>query len=500
MPLNSSGPISLGGAVTGQSINLELGQAATATASINATNFRALAGVASGQIALNNFYGKSSSTSYIFNLGIANPPSDSSISLGYGYQVNNLGIAVFKMGGNTKFTWLTSAGANGAWLHTKIYGGTGASGAAATICAFDNKLPSGTDYVAATIQNAYANVYSSSNNYSQSIVGNSYSGQIAYEIFSASGSPDGLIAFAGINDQGKSGWGPVMVKVNPAAGTATIGKRALSNYIGGTSAFAKLLYRTDGSYNYVVDNGAKAIINRLDNSLNYINGTGEEVSYSGNLAVGAVLSTSNELFIWVTDGRLFTKTDGAAFSQLYRFTAISAAYSSGATFAFGMDVYNNIIYIASNCGTGLTNGQSLTICAINPSSKAVLWTKRFVLSGSNSYLSPLNRNNMGNCLQARPTGLYVTFMAGSALGNAGGPIYHMSIPLDGNVSNQTVTINSGTGQTMTISTPTNTTTTLNQFTMFPRSDVNTSDVGAFKQAAYTSTVGTDPSTRTKTAF
>ena len=59
MTLNASGPLSLGGSTVGQSINLELGQSATATASINATNFRTLAGVASGQISISNFYGKS---------------------------------------------------------------------------------------------------------------------------------------------------------------------------------------------------------------------------------------------------------------------------------------------------------------------------------------------------------------------------------------------------------------------------------------------------------
>jgi hypothetical protein len=61
MPLNSSGPISLGGATAGQSINLELGQSATATVSLNATNVRTLAGVPSGAIIMpTNFYGKSS--------------------------------------------------------------------------------------------------------------------------------------------------------------------------------------------------------------------------------------------------------------------------------------------------------------------------------------------------------------------------------------------------------------------------------------------------------
>lgn len=64
MALNSSGPISFGGSTVGQSINLELGVSATALASINSTSFRTLAGVASGQISLSNFYGKSNTTYY----------------------------------------------------------------------------------------------------------------------------------------------------------------------------------------------------------------------------------------------------------------------------------------------------------------------------------------------------------------------------------------------------------------------------------------------------
>jgi len=59
MTLNASGPLSMGGSTTGQSINLELGASATALASINSTSFRTLAGVASGQISISNFYGKS---------------------------------------------------------------------------------------------------------------------------------------------------------------------------------------------------------------------------------------------------------------------------------------------------------------------------------------------------------------------------------------------------------------------------------------------------------
>lgn len=70
MPLNNSGPLSFGGTTVGQSINLELGLSATATASINSTAFRNLAGVPSGQISISNFYGKSNTYGWVAFLGI----------------------------------------------------------------------------------------------------------------------------------------------------------------------------------------------------------------------------------------------------------------------------------------------------------------------------------------------------------------------------------------------------------------------------------------------
>ena len=59
MTLNSSGPISVGGSVAGQSINLELGRAATASSNLNEAVLRSLAQVLSGAISMYNFYGKS---------------------------------------------------------------------------------------------------------------------------------------------------------------------------------------------------------------------------------------------------------------------------------------------------------------------------------------------------------------------------------------------------------------------------------------------------------
>ena len=61
--LNSSGPISIGGLTTGQSVELELGMSGNAQASLNDSPFRTLAVVPSGAISLNNFYGRSNATS-----------------------------------------------------------------------------------------------------------------------------------------------------------------------------------------------------------------------------------------------------------------------------------------------------------------------------------------------------------------------------------------------------------------------------------------------------
>jgi hypothetical protein len=64
MALNSSGQISLGGATTGESVNLELQQSATATITLDDTNVRTLFGVSSGQISLNTGWGKSAGNTW----------------------------------------------------------------------------------------------------------------------------------------------------------------------------------------------------------------------------------------------------------------------------------------------------------------------------------------------------------------------------------------------------------------------------------------------------
>lgn len=60
MALCASGAMSLGGATTGRSVNLELGCSATASINMNRTDVRALAEKTSGCIRMSDFYGKSS--------------------------------------------------------------------------------------------------------------------------------------------------------------------------------------------------------------------------------------------------------------------------------------------------------------------------------------------------------------------------------------------------------------------------------------------------------
>lgn len=114
MPLNGSGPISLGGSTSGQSINLELGQSATAQVSLNDTNVRSLAGVASGAIVMpTDFWGKGGATVnfvdttvYAFNTGATATA---------GYRINSNGFDYEGINGtfSTLNQWVTPTSAGG---------------------------------------------------------------------------------------------------------------------------------------------------------------------------------------------------------------------------------------------------------------------------------------------------------------------------------------------------------------------------------------------------
>ena len=129
MPLNASGPISLGGNTAGQSVNLELGRAATAQTSMNETAVRTLFGVASGAISMSNGYGKSNRVSVTvtlsanttnYTLGTAQIPGYVAGSTDVTLVINN-GIYVYST--NTANAGLTIAALNAADTVTIINNG-----------------------------------------------------------------------------------------------------------------------------------------------------------------------------------------------------------------------------------------------------------------------------------------------------------------------------------------------------------------------------------------
>lgn len=90
MTLNASGPISLGGSTSGQSVNLELGQSATAQISMNDANVRTLTGVPSGAIIMpTNFYGKSSSPVITLTNRSVTSTSGGVLSANAGWRASN---------------------------------------------------------------------------------------------------------------------------------------------------------------------------------------------------------------------------------------------------------------------------------------------------------------------------------------------------------------------------------------------------------------------------
>jgi hypothetical protein len=75
MTLQTSGEISLGGTTAGRSVNLILGRTATASISMNDSDVRGLAGIATGAVSFSDFYGKNLSYSIVPNVTSVNEGS-----------------------------------------------------------------------------------------------------------------------------------------------------------------------------------------------------------------------------------------------------------------------------------------------------------------------------------------------------------------------------------------------------------------------------------------
>jgi len=140
MALNSSGPISLAGSTTGQSIAVELGLSATGTISLNDAAVRTLAEVPSGAIIMpTNFYGKANEYAFSISTNQVNANLRSlAVSAGWNQSTKlvatiNGGVYVYSNSTGTPGLTINGSFPNGVTLINNGYilgmGGNGGNGA-----------------------------------------------------------------------------------------------------------------------------------------------------------------------------------------------------------------------------------------------------------------------------------------------------------------------------------------------------------------------------------
>jgi hypothetical protein len=130
MTLAASGALSLGGTDTNRSVNLELSQSATAQISMNDTNVRTLAGVASGAITLaTDFYNKSASAVVNFADAVVTAAGVPSQSAGYRIDTNGSVYQVVNSVDTSLGQWVTPTSAGGNYeVYATLVSGTLSSG------------------------------------------------------------------------------------------------------------------------------------------------------------------------------------------------------------------------------------------------------------------------------------------------------------------------------------------------------------------------------------
>jgi hypothetical protein len=127
MAMNSSGPISLGGATTGQSINLEVGAPATSTVSLNDVIVRQLAGVVSGQIVVpTDFYGKSLASGWFAQFTNSSPTGNyENYLLTVEQSTSNLWVKNLLLPSASSNFWTKISGDDGSVINNFTYSFTG---------------------------------------------------------------------------------------------------------------------------------------------------------------------------------------------------------------------------------------------------------------------------------------------------------------------------------------------------------------------------------------
>lgn len=498
MTLNASGPISLGGSTVGQSINLELGQSATANTSLNATNVRTLLQVPSGTISLSNAYGKSNATAFIVSLGFqatGNPSVNTAPIRGYGWAASPSGVTAWKMGAYNYVGYMSADGTT----FTSVNVSTGGT----RTCFFPpmiNKYTAGSLFPMLVQESSKMMNYGSSNGYRPSL-------SVLYGCGgSASGAP---LAFH-IDSSGNVSW---VQNVNPDKFGAylVIGRNSISGTVVGTYAYRitaysdiagdsprRIFQRSDGSYLFAWGTTDYLYYRTFNSSANTPLSQRSMYKISNGVCLGIDMDSSNNLYAYFQNGNVFKINSSDTVVAGYNYSVVSPAYASslGRPTTFGISVYNDVLYIASNGENA--DGYYLNIIAVNCTNMAtVLWNRKFYFN--NNQIRPMSTfasdygGGQANGITATSAGLYVAFTVGTG---TQGEVMCLNLPLTAGVSNQTTTVafKGGGSIDMTVTTPSNTTTSItlggtNSLTTGVMTDFPNNTTTALSSALYSPGIG-----------
>lgn len=435
MALNNSGPISLGGSTVGQSINLELGNAATALASINSTQFRTLAGVASGTIALSNFYGKSSTAYFVTWMGNLN--SAGVPILGGPTVLTNNGYIAIKLqnpGGfsGTLVGFLSPDGAK-----FQVWGYPYNSGAASGIQPFLTDwsttgtlmISDGSFYYfvnSASPGTVTGNRVSTGNQFGYYRNGNVSRDASNNTYYYAAAQPnpkyEGEFAFRKFNSSSAFVWGR--------------GAGLNASQTGNNGRSQLCLVQTDG----------RPILCFSPRIFRSINPAGTGTQYDQYFASGfgefddingAAIDASNNIWIACSGGPLLRQLNAARTTLTgYNFQVTGDGSSTSIR---GMAHYNGYIYILARA-SDTTNTYPFYISAFNSTTGAEYWTKKITFTGTNA--NDINGGSawsFGNELQANGQGVALAFDISNGSLSSGGYANRMYIklPLNGSLTTTT---------------------------------------------------------------
>jgi len=426
MTLNSSGPLSFGGGTTGQSINLELGVSATATASINSTSFRTLAGVASGQISVSNFYGKSNSYGFALYIGVYSPATAGGYSgTNYGSGLcldsqSNIYWTYYQTSGVTTTASLVKANSSGV-TQTYTYPFNGA--AIEFSCWQMGYYASAGVVIQPPTSNRTPTLYGSSLN---RIYPANISPQYNYSTQNGAVNSAGeVLVGARLNTNPPYQYKNVLIKFNSAGTVLT----AYSFDGANNQTSHGLLLRSDGSFVIYAYTGNYVTVYPFASNLTMSTNWQYSISLSQQTS-SLCIDTSNNIFVGSEADRIIMRLN-SSYDPTHRVRVDISG--SGNTFTtYAMKAYGSTLYVFAH------DSSYAYVIALSASTLDIQWINRFAPGGS------LSAGRQGIAVGAQ--GVYFVL----AISGDPNSAFICNIPLTGVPSNSSKSIGGGVTLTWTI--------------------------------------------------